>query len=204
MFLRSSDKLCELWTLDAEHKVGAHDYGQECPSLNRFNDTEFKFRRVEVSPRNNSSIVPIALNPMLQYRVCTSVPNTLRAACGENEEWADYRGWIDIFQDSDASLWNTYLTDPPCHRASVQNLILCFGEAPPPTHYAGYEYWTAANREDGMWLGEHPMWSHETRAYMDYGGYRGFEITSDSGLKLGDVLNACLTTRGWVSSSVTQ
>jgi len=77
MFLRPDDKPCELWTLDVEHKVGAHDYGEDWPNLNRFNDTELKFRRVEVSPNDNSSIVPITLNPMLQYRVA-GMPNTER------------------------------------------------------------------------------------------------------------------------------
>jgi len=36
---------------------------------------------------------------------------------------------------------------------------------------------------------------------MSFGGYGGFEITSEAGLKLGDVLRACLTTRGRASSS---
>lgn len=131
MFLHDNNKPREeVWTLDAQHKVGANDFKIPCT---RLNNTQLKFRRVDVLQDGGKiAITPVVLNPMLA-RHCTRTPNVTKM----HDEWrkdgesVNFTVWVDPFRQDCSSLWKRYLCDRPCHRVALVSLTLCFGKATP-------------------------------------------------------------------------
>lgn len=177
------------WTVDEEHKIGANQLGKRFAYLN---DTEMKFRRIDTPEDDKRCITPMTLNPML-HNNDPYTANFLRMVLGGEREYVSYSGWMDVFKDSNASFWKTHLTDPPCHEAMITYFDVYFGETRPPKHHPGYEYLCLAHDSHGVdHMLAHPIYSHP----ISTGFSGGLTIKSDVGIKMGDILQACLTTRG--------
>jgi hypothetical protein len=172
MFLRPRDRP-ELWILDKKHKVGANHYGRQYEHLN---DTELKFQRIKDPQDDKKTLTPVTLNPMLENDNSFRA-NVLRMAVGSTYESVKYCGRIDALHDHDASFWRTYLTDPPCHRVDVQLLQLHLHKCVPPT----------------LQMNRDPIGIH---AEVAFPGAAGLTIESDEGLRMNNILQACLTARG--------
>jgi hypothetical protein len=182
MFLRPRDEP-ELWIVERKHKVGAHQFEGKYEHLN---DTELKFRRVKVLEDDERPITPVALNPLLEdgNNTVTRRSNILRMAVGCEFEEATYSGWTDAFWDqghgspTNASFWNTFLTDPPCHKIDVYMFGLRLDDTAPPSQPSK----------------DHP---NPIVAALGFPEHQRLTIESDAGVRMRDVLPPCLTARGF-------
>lgn len=187
MFLRPRDQP-ELWILDQKHKVGAHQFEGKYEHLN---DTELKFRRVKVPEDNQKPVTPVTLNPLLDdgNNTVTRRSNILRMAIGCEFESATFRGWTDPFSDqshgsaANASFWNTFVTDPPCHKVAVEMFGLRLNDIKlPPRLSQGRPLLAAVNFSSTGCL----------------------PIVSNAGVRMRDVLLQCLTARGFAQGGPLQ
>lgn len=180
MFLRPRDQP-ELWVVDRKHKPGANNYGKQ---YNHLNDTELNLKRVKVPENDRRPITPVTLNPLLEddNNTVTSRPNILRKAIGCDFEEVTYRGWTDAFWDqgninaANASFWNTFLTDPPCHKVEVRLFAL---------------------RLDSTRLPIKPSNARPALAAVGLSDGGVLQVVSSAGVRMGDVLLACLTARSY-------
>jgi hypothetical protein len=204
MFLRLENKPHEIWTLETKHKLDANQYRKQYRYLN---DTEMKFQRVEsvdLAPDSDKKVIaPVTLNPMLS-RVLPHLPNVLRIYAGPSghswgtKETANFTSWVDLSQHGKSDFWNTNLTDPPCHRASINHFTVCFGKGTFAAHDTGYEHWVPADKwakadytPHGFTQGDHIVKAHFILLGQS-------TMLSDVGLTMGDALKKAFTTTGRV------
>jgi hypothetical protein len=164
----------ELWILDRKHKIGANFYSAKYAHLN---DTQLRFRRVKIPPDGSKPITPVKLNSMLRHND-SWMTNVLKMATGGGfKEEVVYIGRTDAFWDGgiNASFWNTFLTDPPCHRVEVVHFVLYLDE---------------------LTLSTQPVERPRIKAIIPLPEPRGLTIESNAGLRMLDILKACLTARG--------
>jgi hypothetical protein len=180
MFLRPRDQP-ELWVVDRKHKVGVRKFKTKYAYLN---DTELSFRRVKIPQDDAEVATPITLNPMLANGNIDSLRcNAMRVAVGCEIEIVTYQGWVDALGDQDnsnaanTSFWNTFLTDPPCHKVEAQMLMLRLDDTAPP------------------WQSPEPDRIPIT-ARVRFAEPQHLTIESGAGVRMRDVLLPCLTARG--------
>lgn len=206
MFLRLSNKPCELWTVDAKHKLGANNFG---PAIADLNDTELTFRRVDISPYRTESparpavVKPLTVNPLL--RTFQSYDrNRLDCYLGNyGNTWVSlrYHGWIDVFQHNE-TWWKTYLTDPFCHTFDVFKLNLYFGS------YDSYSRkWTPVDVPANMpvaWedLDGYFRGTKSVGAEVCFIGSKPLKINTNELLTMGDILQHALETPGRASCRI--
>lgn len=195
VFLRLGSKPHELWTVDAEHKKGANLCGEYHKELK---DTELKFRRIDVPPYpdTRSTVTPVTLNPVLHQRSPARYSNVVKTHYRwQGTEFVDFNGWVDGFQIGEASLWRTYLTNPPCNNTDILMFSLCFGEAPSAEDHTQHECRKPSNdfrqidcpKEDP--LSSHPITATACFLETPY-------LESGAGLTLGNAVKAALEARG--------
>jgi hypothetical protein len=181
MFLRPRD-LPELWAVDRRHRPGANSYRKGYKHLN---NTDFRFRRVKAPEDDKKSATPAVLNPLLDndHISYSGLPNALRVATGCEIEVVTHRSWTDALWDgnthhpTNASFWNTFLADPPCHKVEVQLFSLRLDDIVPPTRPSNL----------------HP---NPIMATVSFPDSQRLTIESSAGVRMRDVLLASLTTRG--------
>ena len=181
MFFRPRDEP-ELWVVDRKHKPGAHNYGKR---YKHFNDSELKFRRVKTPEVYKKSVTPVTLNPILKNDNISHprLSNALRVTVGCEIEVVTHRSWTDALWDgnshhpTNASFWNTFLTDPPCHKVDVQLFALRLDDTVPPLRPSSL----------------HP---NPIMATVSFPDSQRLTIESSAGVRMRDVLLASLTTRG--------
>lgn len=189
MFLRLRNKPYEFWTVDAKHKPGANRF----PDAEHLNDTELKFRRVESFPNiEMPAAKPSTLNPMLRDNSSYSDRNALDVYLPDKCGWwgnLRYSGWINPHQH-DESLWETYLTDPPCYEAEVVIFNFFFGD-----YDVGTGIWTPPNVPADHEEDAHKAWDDPgTKAEIFF--HRGDTLVKpDEPLTIGDVLKPAFETR---------
>ena len=183
MFLRPRNP-SELWVVDTKHKPGAHNY-LNSKRYKHLDDKELAFRRVKISEGNKKSIAPVTLNPILKDDNISHprLSNALRVTAGCEIEVVTHRSWIDALWDgnthhpTNASFWNTFLTDPPCHKVDVQLFALRLDDTAPPLRPSSL----------------HP---NPIMATVSFPDSQRLTIESSAGVRMRDVLLASLTTRG--------
>jgi hypothetical protein len=167
--------------VDRKHKVGVRKFKTKYAYLN---DTELSFRRVKIPQDGTEVATPVTLNPMLANGNIDSLRcNAIRVAVGCEIEIVKYQGWVDALGDqgdsnaANTSFWNTFLTDPPCHKVEVQMVMLRLDDTAPP------------------WQSSEPDRSPIT-ARVRFAGPQRLTIESNAGVRMRDVLLPCLTARG--------
>jgi hypothetical protein len=204
MFLRLDNKPHEIWTLETRHKIDANQFRKRYSYLN---DKEMKFQRVKsvdfAPDSDEEAMCPVTLNPMLT-RVLPRLPNVLRIYTGpwgdnrETPETANFLSWVDLSQHSKSDFWDTNLTDPACHRASINSFSVCFGKGTSAAHDTGYEHWVPADRPG---KGYHTPSRFDQRDHIVKAHFHLLSprlMLSDVGLTMGDALKKAFTSRGHV------
>lgn len=93
-------------------------------------------------------------------------------------EYVSHIGHTYTLPDSNASFWNTFITDPPCHEVNILSFALNLDYPSPPAQQPNHD----------------PI-----LATVNFLDTTGLTIGSDAGLRMGDVLRVCLTARGHAS-----
>ncbi|GAB7325172.1 hypothetical protein MBLNU13_g09252t1 [Cladosporium sp. NU13] len=86
-------------------------------------------------------------------------------------EYVSHIGHSYTFPDSNASFWNTFITDPPCHEANILSFTLNLDYPTPPAQQPNHD---------------------PTLTIVNFLDTNGLTIGSDAGLRMGDVLQVCL------------
>lgn len=196
MFLRVRDEPREFWIAEVKDRIGANNYRVVFDFVN---NKQFKLRRIDRPEDSRQRLgTMVTMNPMLQPG-CTELSCATRMYIWGGRELANYIGWVDAFQHGGSSLWNTYLTDPPCHKATVDYFVLYFGRAPSAGDDAEDERWKPANDTvEAVYPPKgHPVNSQPIRAELKI--WRGMDLQSDVGLTMADVLKAAFKGRGGAS-----